>query len=220
MSPHILLARLTIAFRAYGCILAVFCCYVKITFLSVSSHNIHTIKYCCIYLKLLRPSLSKLAQQLLIFSAGGMDHVRIHPRFLHSNATSHKWVLGGKVSQHINILSLSVFLHFILLNAFYLVYLLLQLLQNFWTILWMRYSFSLCFLILHKAHVLRIQFPHLEIKSYIKTNIRSWRYSTSPPCRLCVDALKITIVLEHCFRLYQNRIHKIHWGVLEWVGLP
>ncbi|KAM7480181.1 hypothetical protein LguiA_028394 [Lonicera macranthoides] len=27
-------------------------------------------------------------------SSGGMDHVRIHPRFLHSNATSHKWVLG------------------------------------------------------------------------------------------------------------------------------
>ncbi|KAG5537243.1 hypothetical protein RHGRI_024629 [Rhododendron griersonianum] len=26
---------------------------------------------------------------------GGMDHVRIHPRFLHSNATSHKWVLGA-----------------------------------------------------------------------------------------------------------------------------
>ncbi|XP_058226451.1 protein MICRORCHIDIA 7-like [Rhododendron vialii] len=28
-------------------------------------------------------------------SSGGMDHVRIHPRFLHSNATSHKWVLGA-----------------------------------------------------------------------------------------------------------------------------
>ncbi|CAI9113153.1 OLC1v1013701C1 [Oldenlandia corymbosa var. corymbosa] len=27
--------------------------------------------------------------------AGGMDHVRVHPRFLHSNATSHKWVLGA-----------------------------------------------------------------------------------------------------------------------------
>ncbi|PWA40928.1 histidine kinase-like ATPase, C-terminal domain-containing protein [Artemisia annua] len=26
---------------------------------------------------------------------GGMDHVRVHPRFLHSNATSHKWVLGA-----------------------------------------------------------------------------------------------------------------------------
>ncbi|PRQ51277.1 putative proton-exporting ATPase [Rosa chinensis] len=24
----------------------------------------------------------------------GMDHVRIHPKFLHSNATSHKWALG------------------------------------------------------------------------------------------------------------------------------
>ncbi|RZC53734.1 hypothetical protein C5167_012582 [Papaver somniferum] len=27
----------------------------------------------------------------------GMDHVRVHPRFLHSNATSHKWVLGAVV---------------------------------------------------------------------------------------------------------------------------
>ncbi|PWA43739.1 Histidine kinase-like ATPase, ATP-binding domain-containing protein [Artemisia annua] len=27
---------------------------------------------------------------------GGMDHVRVHPRFLHSNATSHKWALGGE----------------------------------------------------------------------------------------------------------------------------
>ncbi|KAK9080562.1 hypothetical protein SSX86_000320 [Deinandra increscens subsp. villosa] len=28
-------------------------------------------------------------------SSGGMDHVRVHPKFLHSNATSHKWVLGA-----------------------------------------------------------------------------------------------------------------------------
>uniref|UniRef100_A0A2P2JUM4 Morc S5 domain-containing protein n=2 Tax=Rhizophora mucronata TaxID=61149 RepID=A0A2P2JUM4_RHIMU len=27
--------------------------------------------------------------------AGGMDHVRVHPKFLHSNATSHKWALGA-----------------------------------------------------------------------------------------------------------------------------
>ncbi|KAM7471545.1 hypothetical protein LguiA_009728 [Lonicera macranthoides] len=26
---------------------------------------------------------------------GGIDHVRVHPRFLHSNATSHQWVLGA-----------------------------------------------------------------------------------------------------------------------------
>ncbi|GJS73050.1 microrchidia 7-like protein [Tanacetum coccineum] len=25
----------------------------------------------------------------------GIDHLRVHPRFLHSNATSHKWVLGA-----------------------------------------------------------------------------------------------------------------------------
>ncbi|KAL6996902.1 hypothetical protein U1Q18_007027 [Sarracenia purpurea var. burkii] len=30
-------------------------------------------------------------------SSGGMDHVRVHPKFLHSNATSHKWVLGGNI---------------------------------------------------------------------------------------------------------------------------
>ncbi|KAK1425929.1 hypothetical protein QVD17_21294 [Tagetes erecta] len=28
-------------------------------------------------------------------SLGGMDHLRVHPRFLHSNATSHKWALGA-----------------------------------------------------------------------------------------------------------------------------
>ncbi|EEF47422.1 zinc finger protein, putative [Ricinus communis] len=28
-------------------------------------------------------------------SAVGMDHVRMHPKFLHSNATSHKWALGA-----------------------------------------------------------------------------------------------------------------------------
>ncbi|KAK9090062.1 hypothetical protein Sjap_023239 [Stephania japonica] len=32
------------------------------------------------------------------FSAGSIDHVRVHPKFLHSNATSHKWALGGKSS--------------------------------------------------------------------------------------------------------------------------
>ncbi|CAA2971802.1 Hypothetical predicted protein [Olea europaea subsp. europaea] len=26
---------------------------------------------------------------------GAIDHVRIHPKFLHSNATSHKWALGA-----------------------------------------------------------------------------------------------------------------------------
>ncbi|XP_050371866.1 protein MICRORCHIDIA 7-like [Argentina anserina] len=29
------------------------------------------------------------------FSTVGMDHARIHPKFLHSNATSHKWALGA-----------------------------------------------------------------------------------------------------------------------------
>lgn len=33
--------------------------------------------------------------QVYLFCAGGIDHVRVHPKFLHSNATSHQWVLGG-----------------------------------------------------------------------------------------------------------------------------
>ncbi|KAF6137938.1 hypothetical protein GIB67_041811 [Kingdonia uniflora] len=31
----------------------------------------------------------------LASSSGGMDHIRVHPKFLHSNATSHKWALGA-----------------------------------------------------------------------------------------------------------------------------
>ncbi|KAG0553359.1 hypothetical protein M758_12G005500 [Ceratodon purpureus] len=27
--------------------------------------------------------------------AGGIDHVRVHPKFLHANATSHRWALGA-----------------------------------------------------------------------------------------------------------------------------
>ncbi|KAF3644438.1 putative RNA pseudouridine synthase 7-like [Capsicum annuum] len=30
-----------------------------------------------------------------VLTSGGIDHVRVHPKFLHSNATSHKWVLGA-----------------------------------------------------------------------------------------------------------------------------
>ncbi|TMW97558.1 hypothetical protein EJD97_005322 [Solanum chilense] len=30
-----------------------------------------------------------------VLKSGGIDHVRVHPKFLHSNATSHKWVLGA-----------------------------------------------------------------------------------------------------------------------------
>ena len=33
-----------------------------------------------------------------LLSQGGFDHVRVHPKFLHSNATSHKWALGGTLS--------------------------------------------------------------------------------------------------------------------------
>ncbi|CAN1318151.1 Protein MICRORCHIDIA 4 [Linum perenne] len=36
-----------------------------------------------------------LIVELSLICVGGMDHVRVHPRFLHSNATSHKWALGA-----------------------------------------------------------------------------------------------------------------------------
>ncbi|RDX72846.1 Protein MICRORCHIDIA 2, partial [Mucuna pruriens] len=29
---------------------------------------------------------------------GHLEHARVHPKFLHSNATSHKWAFGGVVS--------------------------------------------------------------------------------------------------------------------------
>ncbi|KAG0566565.1 hypothetical protein KC19_7G073000 [Ceratodon purpureus] len=29
------------------------------------------------------------------YKTGGLEHIRVHPKFLHSNATSHKWVLGA-----------------------------------------------------------------------------------------------------------------------------
>lgn len=38
----------------------------------------------------------KLYLDIFSDSAVGLDHVRVHPKFLHSNATSHKWALGGK----------------------------------------------------------------------------------------------------------------------------
>ncbi|XP_066331520.1 protein MICRORCHIDIA 7-like isoform X3 [Miscanthus floridulus] len=36
-----------------------------------------------------------LAVEAAQHSDSGMDHVRVHPKFLHSNATSHKWALGA-----------------------------------------------------------------------------------------------------------------------------
>ena len=29
---------------------------------------------------------------------GELEHARVHPKFLHSNATSHKWALGGMLN--------------------------------------------------------------------------------------------------------------------------
>ncbi|XP_076916309.1 protein MICRORCHIDIA 4-like [Bidens hawaiensis] len=40
------------------------------------------------------PPLNNINQSLS-HPADGMDHLRVHPRFLHSNATSHKWALGA-----------------------------------------------------------------------------------------------------------------------------
>ncbi|RVX16621.1 Protein MICRORCHIDIA 2 [Vitis vinifera] len=31
-----------------------------------------------------------------------LEHARVHPKFLHSNATSHKWAFGGKFLCHKN----------------------------------------------------------------------------------------------------------------------
>ncbi|KAK3157941.1 hypothetical protein QOZ80_2AG0130550 [Eleusine coracana subsp. coracana] len=36
-----------------------------------------------------------LGNEVVQHSDSGMDHVRVHPKFLHSNATSHKWALGA-----------------------------------------------------------------------------------------------------------------------------
>lgn len=30
--------------------------------------------------------------------ADQLEHARVHPKFLHSNATSHKWAFGGELS--------------------------------------------------------------------------------------------------------------------------
>ena len=32
----------------------------------------------------------------LLYFTDQLEHARIHPKFLHSNATSHKWAFGGK----------------------------------------------------------------------------------------------------------------------------
>ena len=48
-----------------------------------------------LWLLLFTCSLKLFCEFLLTES--GMEHVRVHPRFLHSNATSHKWALGGMV---------------------------------------------------------------------------------------------------------------------------
>uniref|UniRef100_A0A0E0JZP8 Morc S5 domain-containing protein n=1 Tax=Oryza punctata TaxID=4537 RepID=A0A0E0JZP8_ORYPU len=42
-----------------------------------------------------KPELLRLGGDPSKQSDSGMDHIRVHPRFLHSNATSHKWVLGA-----------------------------------------------------------------------------------------------------------------------------
>lgn len=34
---------------------------------------------------------------IVSWNAGQLEHARVHPKFLHSNATSHKWAFGGKL---------------------------------------------------------------------------------------------------------------------------
>lgn len=33
------------------------------------------------------------------FSSEQLEHARVHPKFLHSNATSHKWAFGGNLAK-------------------------------------------------------------------------------------------------------------------------
>lgn len=38
----------------------------------------------------------------LFYFTDQLEHARVHPKFLHSNATSHKWAFGGKFLCHKN----------------------------------------------------------------------------------------------------------------------
>jgi hypothetical protein len=70
--------------------------------------------------------------------AGVQNRMCVHPKFLHSNATSHKWPFGGKLLCSFRLvsgvrskrLSCTAFLHFVSL----------QLWQSYWTMRLMRYS--------------------------------------------------------------------------------
>jgi hypothetical protein len=43
-----------------------------------------------------------------------MDHLRVHPKFLHSNATSHKWALGGRRYYDVKIIENFIDIFFLL----------------------------------------------------------------------------------------------------------
>lgn len=72
----------------------------------------------------------------LIWSADGSSHIRVHPKFLHSNATSHKWVFGGGFDS-----GLLVLLRIIMLSvcAYWLGSLILQPLRSYLTMLLTRF---------------------------------------------------------------------------------
>jgi hypothetical protein len=88
-----------------------------------------------LWLVLLTCSL-KLFEFLLPES--GMEHVRVHPRFLHSNATSHKWALGGMVCLPMSYILESI--HFSKFCWCMMVLLTCQLSPSCWTTLLMKYA--------------------------------------------------------------------------------
>ena len=49
-------------------------------------------------------------------NTGDLEHARIHPKFLHSNATSHKWAFGGNAFIYSKILILQRLIN--ILNLF------------------------------------------------------------------------------------------------------
>jgi hypothetical protein len=73
----------------------------------------------------------------------GMEHVRVHPRFLHSNATSHKWALGGMVCSPWHVLEMHSkhpAVHFSKFFWCMMVLLTCQLSPSCWTTLLMKYA--------------------------------------------------------------------------------
>lgn len=98
--------------------------------------------------------------------------MRVHPKFLHSNATSHKWVLGGNLAVP-SFKTLCLYMQPYMLDWRHCLNLgfievkcsdllavcvcvFLQLLQSSWITLWMRYSLSYNFFLRHHSFLRNI----------------------------------------------------------------